>query len=119
MKRIPVILFGAGGVGQALLEQIADGRACVTRRNHCRFDVVAVADSRSWIWQASGLDDDQLQELAAAKRAGLPADPDLRERPPTSRRRPSELDIIKAREKAFSSSGAETGTEGSHDGIGR
>lgn len=69
MKRIPVILFGAGGVGQALLGQIAATRRQVADRAGARFDVVAVADSQTWRWQPEGLDDAALQEIGALKRS--------------------------------------------------
>lgn len=70
MKHIPVILFGVGGVGRELLRQIIDTRDLVGNRNRCRFDVVCVLDSRSWIWQPAGLGDDQLQQIIYAKEAG-------------------------------------------------
>jgi homoserine dehydrogenase len=72
MKQIPVILFGAGGVGQALLGQIIATRAQVAKRAGARFQVVAVADSQTWRWQTEGLDDTALQELAALKRSRQP-----------------------------------------------
>ena len=68
MNRIPVIILGAGGVGRALLQQIVDGRQTATARANCRFDVVAVADSRSWRWDPQGHDDAALQEMVAAKK---------------------------------------------------
>jgi len=70
MKHIPVIVFGAGGVGRALLRQIVSGRQNVATRAKCRFDVVAVADSRSWLWGAEGLSDEQLTGVVATKEAG-------------------------------------------------
>lgn len=70
MKHIPVIIFGVGGVGRALLRQIVDTRDLVASRNHCRFDVVSVLDSRSWLWQPAGLGDDQLLQIIYAKEAG-------------------------------------------------
>ncbi len=69
MKRIPVILMGAGGVGRALIEQIVEGRDVAEARGNCRFDIVAVADSRSWCWDAEGLDDEMLMQLMAEKKA--------------------------------------------------
>jgi homoserine dehydrogenase len=70
MKHIPVILFGVGGVGRELLRQIIDTRDLVKSRNGCRFNVVSVLDSRSWIWQPAGLGDDQLLQIIYAKEAG-------------------------------------------------
>lgn len=72
MKRISVMLFGAGGVGQALLQQIVNGRSVIAARNHCQLDVVCVADSQSYAWSAAGLADDQLREIVARKRQGQP-----------------------------------------------
>ncbi len=69
MKTIPVILFGAGGVGQALLRQIMTSRERVAARNQCHFDVVAIIDSRSWVWEPGGLDDNQISEVIAAKQS--------------------------------------------------
>ncbi|MCA9939640.1 MAG: hypothetical protein KC418_13425 [Anaerolineales bacterium] len=69
MKEIPVILFGAGGVGQALLRQIVESRARVAARNGCRFDVVAVVDSRGWLWQPAGLTEAEIAAAVDAKRA--------------------------------------------------
>ena len=72
MKQVPVILFGAGGVGQALLRQIVAGRDIAADRNQCHFDVVGVLDSRGWIWQPAGLSDEQLGQIVARKAAGQP-----------------------------------------------
>jgi homoserine dehydrogenase len=70
MKHIPVILFGAGGVGQALLQQITGTRQQVAARAGLRFDVVAVVDSETWQWAAEGLGDVALETIIAQKRAG-------------------------------------------------
>src|SRR5690606_27698800 len=68
MKRNnPVIILGAGGVGRALIEQIVAAREQHAARMGGRFDVVAVADSRSWRWAPQGLDDAALLQLVAAK----------------------------------------------------
>ena len=69
-RHLPVIILGAGGVGRALLQQIVEGRAAVARRNRLHFDVLAVADSRRWLWEPAGLNDDQLRDLIQAKRTG-------------------------------------------------
>lgn len=70
MKEIPVILFGAGGVGRALLRQIVAGRQVAADRCQTRFNVVSVLDSRGWIWQPDGLGDEQLERIEASKAAG-------------------------------------------------
>ena len=81
MKRIPVIILGAGGVGQALITQIVQGRQQMATRNQYRFEIHAVADSRSCLWSATGLSDVQLLDLVAGKRAGRPANPGTAARP--------------------------------------
>lgn len=70
MKHIPVIIFGAGGVGRALLKQIVVSREIVAGRNRCRFDVVGVLDSKSWLWQPAGLSEERLAQAVAAKEEG-------------------------------------------------
>jgi homoserine dehydrogenase len=70
MKRIPVIILGAGGVGQALMQQLVAGRARIAERCQCRFEVVAVADSASWLWHRDGLSDEQLLGIIEAKKRG-------------------------------------------------
>lgn len=70
MNEVPVILFGAGGVGRALLRQIVAGRQVAANRIQSRFDVIAVLDSKGWIWQPTGLNDEQLERVVADKAAG-------------------------------------------------
>jgi homoserine dehydrogenase len=70
MKRIPILLFGAGGVGRELLGQVVAGREVVAGRNGLRFDVVAVVDSGSWLWRPGGLSDDELGQLLRRKESG-------------------------------------------------
>lgn len=86
MRQIPVIIYGAGGVGSALLEQIIDSRVRVAERNQVQFDVVAVTDSRSWTWDAKGLTTAHLRDIIVAKRNGRSVSP-LTERP-------SDLEIL-------------------------
>lgn len=94
MKQIPVIILGAGGVGQALLQQIIDGRSTAAKRNQIQFDVVAVADRRSLAWEPLGMSDLQLVSIIEAKRLGLPANPDPAPLPHLPGERPSNLDIL-------------------------
>lgn len=70
MKQVPVILFGAGGVGSALLRQIVNGRSPTTQRNQIQFNVVAVCDSRSWQFDSAGLPDKQLLDIVSRKENG-------------------------------------------------
>jgi homoserine dehydrogenase len=74
-RHIPVLIFGAGGVGRSLLEQIVASRAVVEGRNQARFEVVGVVDSRSWRFQPAGLSDDELRELVALKKRRQPLGP--------------------------------------------
>ena len=86
MKHIPVILFGAGGVGSALLDQLIESRVRVAERNHMQFDVVAVTDSRSWVWDAKGLSTAHIRDIVQAKKNGRSVS--------TLHERPSELEIV-------------------------
>ena len=72
MKQLPVIILGAGGVGQALLQQIVAGRQVVADRNGMRFNVVAVADSQRWLWNKDGLSDETILQLVERKRGREP-----------------------------------------------
>lgn len=72
MKQVSVLLFGAGGVGQALLQQLVNGRSVIAARNQCQLHVIGVADSQSYAFAAAGLSDVQLGEIVARKRAGQP-----------------------------------------------
>ncbi len=81
MKEISVIILGAGGVGRALVRQIMNGRYQVAERNHCRFNIVALADSKSWLWQRKGLPDEVLLEALTNKDMGLPLLPTAESNP--------------------------------------
>ncbi len=81
MKQVPVIVFGAGGVGSALIRQIVHGRARVAERNDCAFDVVGIADSKSLLWNPAGLSDEQLLTAVAKKAAGELVNYDGKARP--------------------------------------
>lgn len=93
MKQFPVIVYGAGGVGRALIQQIIDGRSVTAARVGCRFDVVAVADRKSCLWEPAGLSNTQLQEAITLKRKGDPVNYD-------GRQRPSDLDILERAKRA-------------------
>ena len=87
MKRVPVLVLGAGGVGQALLQQIVNGRTRQAERVDCHFDVLAVADSRSCLLSFSGLSDTDLLTILREKRAKRPLHPDAGSRP-------TDLDLV-------------------------
>ncbi|MCA9874249.1 MAG: hypothetical protein KC441_11360 [Anaerolineales bacterium] len=84
MKHIPVTLFGAGGVGSAVLRQVVDGRAVTAARNQVHFNVVAVCDSQTWQFQPGSLSDAQLGALVERKAEGRPL----------GEKRPSNLEIL-------------------------
>ena len=86
MKKVPVILYGAGGVGSALLQQIIDSKVRVAERNQIEFQVVAVMDSRSWLFAPDGLSIDALRDVIAAKKNGRSLNPDAS--------RPTDLEIV-------------------------
>ncbi|MBK8904591.1 MAG: homoserine dehydrogenase [Anaerolineaceae bacterium] len=94
MKEVPVVLFGVGGVGSALLRQIVNGHSAIATRNQIQFNVVAVTDSRTMLWHPTGLSDAELLETVAAKRQGLPVDPAYHGERPTERVRPSEIELV-------------------------
>lgn len=87
MKQVPVIIFGAGGVGSALLRQIVNGRTHTATRNQIRFDIVATVDSRSCLWNPSGLSDEQILAVVARK-----VDGELADKSGVSR--PSDVEIV-------------------------
>lgn len=72
MKQIPVIILGVGGVGQALIQQIAESRELLASRVQSHLKVVGLADSRSWIWDSAGISDERLLVAIAAKRRREP-----------------------------------------------
>lgn len=76
MKQVPVIILGIGGVGQALIQQIINGRSAFAARNQCAFQVVALTDSQSVLWAEQGLSDEQLQNAIATKKAKRPLSDD-------------------------------------------
>lgn len=100
MKRVPVILYGAGGVGSALLRQIVYGRDWMASRNNCHFVVISVTDSKTWQWAVGGLSDEQLLDIVAAKGQGLPVDPQWRGQAVAEMQRPSDHGVLDAASEA-------------------
>ncbi len=84
MKQVPVVLFGVGGVGSAVVRQLVNGRIPTHTRNHLHFNILAVADSRTWRMNPAGLSDAELLAIVAAKANGQPV----------GEARPSTLQII-------------------------
>ncbi|MDJ0754791.1 MAG: hypothetical protein QNJ45_14800 [Ardenticatenaceae bacterium] len=72
MKTIPVILFGTGGVGRALLRQLIASEKHIQERSGLRFEVVAVADSQRWLFDPAGLTAAKLHSIEQAKGQGDP-----------------------------------------------
>jgi homoserine dehydrogenase len=71
MRELPVILFGVGGVGRALLRQIVEERTFHALQYGLRLEIMAVCDSDGAVVEPnSGLEDALLQEIIAAKAAG-------------------------------------------------
>ena len=87
VHQVPVVLFGAGGVGRALLQQLLSNREQVAARNRLRFNILAVADSRSWLWDRRGLEDEPLRDALSAKKQG---------RPLSAAERPDDLQLLDA-----------------------
>ncbi len=100
MKQVPVILLGAGGVGAALMRQIINGRSRIAARNNCQFNIVAVTDSKTWVWDADGVSDAQLHEIIDAKLEGETVDPAYHLARPAERKRPSDSDILNTAKEA-------------------
>ena len=70
MIRVAVILLGLGGVGQALLRQIVDGRDVHASRLSCRFELVAAVDSSGCLQAPDGLKDEQIAAVIERKARG-------------------------------------------------
>lgn len=94
MKEVPVILFGVGGVGSALLRQIVNGRSQLATRNQIQFNIVAITDSKTMLWDGDGLSDEVLLKAVAVKDQGLSVDAMYRIHQPISRVRPDEDEIV-------------------------
>lgn len=71
MQRVPVVLFGLGGVGRALLRQILEQRSLHAERYGLELAIVGLADSSGVLTALDGaLDDFALRAALAAKEAG-------------------------------------------------
>ncbi|MEM7531458.1 MAG: homoserine dehydrogenase [Chloroflexota bacterium] len=71
MNILPIILFGIGGVGGTLVQQICAQRAYHADQYNLEIRVLAVCDSRGAVINTeSGLDDAQLQDILVFKENG-------------------------------------------------
>lgn len=74
MHSIPLIQFGLGGVGRAVVERVLAARPDFERRYGLRLGYVAVCDSRGAIIAEQGIGDDDWQHILAAKSRGQSLD---------------------------------------------
>jgi homoserine dehydrogenase len=71
MRDLPIILFGVGGVGRALLQQIVRLRSYHALQFGLSLQLLAVCDSDGAVIEPDeGLDDDLLRDIIASKAAG-------------------------------------------------
>jgi homoserine dehydrogenase len=70
LKRIPLIIFGAGKVGRALVGQLNEAAQLHAERDGLAFRVVAWCDADGAAVDEQGLSADDLQAIADAKAAG-------------------------------------------------
>ena len=70
MKRIPLIIFGAGKVGRALIGQLTEAAQLHAERDALAFRFVAWCDADGAAVAEQGLSADDLQAIADAKAAG-------------------------------------------------
>jgi homoserine dehydrogenase len=70
MKRVPLIIFGAGKVGRALVRQIGEAAQFHAERHNITLPVVAWCDIDGAAVDEQGLSAAELQEIADAKAAG-------------------------------------------------
>lgn len=69
---VPLILFGVGNVGRALVRQVIATRSLHASRLGLRLEFVALCDRSGAVVEPRGLADDLLHSLLAAKGAGTP-----------------------------------------------
>lgn len=72
MKRVPLIIFGVGNVGRALVRQLTEASQLHAERDGLRFPIVAWCDSDGAAVDEDGLSVADLQAIADAKKAGEP-----------------------------------------------
>ena len=72
VRKVPYVLFGVGGVGAALVENIAAARKLHAERYGISFAAVGVCDSGAAVQATDGLSDEELAAILAHKGAGKP-----------------------------------------------
>jgi homoserine dehydrogenase len=72
VKRVPLLILGAGNVGRALVSQLLEAAPLHARRDGLVFPVVAWCDSGGAVLDEAGIEPDALRSVAAAKSAGRP-----------------------------------------------
>jgi homoserine dehydrogenase len=70
VKRVPLIILGAGKVGRALVGQLLDAASLHARRDLLAFTVVAWCDKSGAVIDEDGLQPEVLRDIAGAKAAG-------------------------------------------------
>jgi homoserine dehydrogenase len=70
VKRVPLLILGAGNVGRALVSQLLDAAPLHSGRHGLAFSVVAWCDSSGAVLDEAGLSSETLQTLATAKSTG-------------------------------------------------
>ena len=70
MRTIPVILFGVGGVGRALVRQVVEQRHFHAATYGLHLQFYALCDSDGAVLETAGLGDAQLRELLTYKESG-------------------------------------------------
>ncbi len=72
MKRIPLVILGAGSVGRALVRQLIDAAPEHGQRESLTFDIVAWCDRNGAVLDEAGIPAQTLVALDAAKASGTP-----------------------------------------------
>lgn len=70
MKRIPLIIFGAGKVGRTLVEQLNEASRLHAERDNLAFSIIAWCDLDGAAVNERGLNPEDLAAIAAAKASG-------------------------------------------------
>jgi homoserine dehydrogenase len=70
MKRVPLVILGAGSVGRALVRQLVEAASLHARREALAFNIVAWCDSAGAVLDEAGIPEATLAALDAAKSSG-------------------------------------------------